>query len=224
MVKRSRASYSDDSMVAKKSKGQANKRNPVYRALRSMLERKYLDTQSGYIDFNTTNPIGSTYAISNIAEGNDYNNRQGRAITGLYVQLDFYAYMDALTANPTTAIPWTWHLVVDKQANGTLQGYNVLFDETIVTNSFASFKNLASNDDRFVILKTECGTVDLNGNGPFHKRYFIKIPQHCSQIRYPGTTAAVPNTNGIIFAISGAAASVLDGYFNIVTRLVFLDV
>lgn len=222
MVKRGRSEFANAGTVAKKSKGQYFKRSPLYRAIKSFMERKYWDTTNGYADFNSSYPTGTTVALSSIAEGSDFNNRLGRSISAQYVMIDVYCYMDS-SATPSTSVPFTYHILIDRQPNGSLAGTTTILDQSVITNGVFSYKNTGSNDNRFTILKTVTSAVDLQAKGPYHERHYIRIPAVDSTIRYGGTTAAVPNTNNIIFAIAGLAASPSDAYWNMTSRLCFTD-
>lgn len=206
----------------KKAKRSTILKSPISRILSSISERKYLDTFQSAVDFLSTYPNGLTYGICSIAEGNDYNQRVGRSIKMSYVVVDLYAYMDA-AAVPTTAIPFSFHVLIDKQPNGALISYNEAFDLTVINNGYAAFKNLATNDDRVHILKTISGGIDLNGTGPYRERFYIKIPEALSVSRYAGTTATYPQTNNLVIAVAANESSPSDSYYRFSTRVVFTD-
>lgn len=206
----------------KKRRAATVSKGPIARILSSMSERKYLDYTVTKTDFNTTYPSGVTYGISQIAEGSDFNNRVGRAIKYKYVMVDLFCFMDT-AASPNTAIPFSFHVVMDKQPNAVLATYDNVFDLSVIANGYAAFKNIATNEERFQILRTIDDTVDLNAHGPFRKRFYVKIPEACSVARYSGTTATYPQTNNLLIAVAASATSVLDGFFAFSTRVVFTD-
>lgn len=206
----------------KRTKKPFYSKSPIARLLSSMSEQKYIDTVQTTTDYNSTYPSGLAYSLCQLAEGNDFNNRQGRAVKMKYVMVDLFCFMDA-GASPTTAIPFTVHIVLDKQPNSATATYGNIMDLTVTTNGFQAFKNIATNSERFRILKTIGSTIDLNAHGPYRERFFVRIPEEFSVARYAGTTASVPQVNNILLALSASATTVGDGYYSFSTRVVYTD-
>lgn len=156
--------------------------------------------------------------VNQIAEGDDYLNRDGRKIFMKYLQYDCAVWCNSESA--TGNYPYSWYLVLDKQANGTAAAFTDIFDTTTIPATYA-FKNTKDYQDRFVILKKVKGIVG-EAMEDARDRMTGSIPLN-SVASYAATTAAVP-TSGAIYAIfvspSGANAN-LNYILN--TRLVFHD-
>jgi hypothetical protein len=183
-------------------------------------ELHYLDTIGAMSPVGVGGSIGS---LSTLAEGTEYNTRNGRTVQAKYLQYDI------LITPPTGAGVYDYYQMnffIDKAGGAASPAYASVFDVGSGQLGFA-FKNLQTNADRFIILKTLKGTV-MNGSPDIITRLtgVIKIPYKNSRITYSGAGALIPSTNAVLWSISsydntGLAASSFQFAYNI--RLAFID-
>ena len=97
-------------------------------------------------------------------------------------------------------------LVLDRNPQGSAPTFSTIFDSSVSSNCFA-MKNLAFNQDRFVILHEHIGVAVGNTGGDGQqgcaKGYlnFGKLKVEDQVVRYPGTIPSVPNTNGLFWSL-----------------------
>jgi len=221
--KRSRADLGGVAKRPRSSGSGASRRNRpttvalIKRVMASQEERKYLDNYQA----STTSTAGTTACINQIAEGDDYNNRIGRKVSLKNIQYD--VFIDVSNAAATEA--GFWCLVLDKQSNNALAGYTTVFDTSVIAAPFA-FKNDATFQERFQMLKFEPFVVSPSGNGGCHYRGFLPLETLLPEdqvVQYAGTAAGVPNKNAILmcYGSTGGAGDVTITYG---IRIKYVDV
>lgn len=197
--------------VEKKSRtSQPSKSSTTTTLVRELLgaqETKYLDNWV-QLSGGTMSRAGSVVDLGLIAEGSDFNQRIGRRIKLKYLQYDIR--VSCVTADtPDTRLPihWTWHLVLDRQPNGTPATVANILDSTVITNGPLRMKNIGVFNERFQILKTEKGFIQP----VFTNTASVAVPGSYASdscqchgglvikeiMQYGGSTASTPTTNDI---------------------------
>lgn len=186
-------------------------------------ELKYLDVNFTSQDPTTT---GTVYQINNIAEGSEFNQRDGRNIRIKYVDVKMWWDWPAAANAPTAPVSARCALVLDRQPNGTAATYGQIFDISVASPTFA-MKNVADNQYRFKILKDDLMTFYTGYAQDPLLDYFIKIPFSKSPkdsiVRYPGTTATVPNTNALYIVTCSSELAPSQTTINGVVRVAYVD-
>lgn len=151
---------------------------------------------------NGVDQSGETVSLNSIAEGDDYNNRTGRRISGVGV------YMDIIVDGPstTTANDFGFMAVVlDKQPNASLPTFATIFDIS-TANPGQAFKNSFSRGDRFEVLWLQPvatafqagASVGNTLSTPSHIRHYIPLKGNAAKTLYNSANAEVPNTGALI--------------------------
>lgn len=195
--KRSRAEYRTFKALKKRAfpRRYPTTTQKLVRELIGNQETKYVENYSIGTDM-----ASAVAPINNIAEGSDVNNRIGRKVKGKYIQVDVMINI-ANYGNTYSPVGWIWHIVQDRQPNGTAATYTTIFDTTTLQQY--PFKNLANYAERFNILKTETGFISPTNNANtglgmcsnnLHVRAYIPFKEI---VQFGGTTSSVPTTNAI---------------------------
>lgn len=165
----------------------------VRRIIERTAEAKELYTSSASTNVTTT---GTVVPINNIAQGDDINNRTGKSIKTKQIDIQYRVISNTTNALGVSQVA----LVYDSQPNGTAPTYSAIFDITNI-NAGMAFRNTANFADRFKIFwidqLPETETDDVSLSGYVHRgRKFIKVRMDDprAEVRYGGTTAAVPNS------------------------------
>lgn len=165
----------------------------VRRIIERTAEAKELYT-SDASEFVTT--TGAVVCLNLIAQGDDINNRTGKSIKTKQITVQY-----RVLSNTTNALGFSQvALVHDSQPNGTIATYSQIFDSSNV-NAGMCFRNTANFADRFKIYwmdrlpATQADDVAVSGY-THRDNHFIKLTMNDknAEVRYGGTTAAVPNT------------------------------
>lgn len=192
-------------------------------------QRKFFSRKEvKYLDYSTTYPTaiavgGNAVCLNQIAEGDDYNQRDGRMIFGKYVQVDCMIHAPSTSGND-----WGFAaIVIDLQSNLAAPNFSDVFNAP-AGNLGASFKNLASSQERFKIIKFQTWHVEYGSpDNNVRIRWFVKIPVACSRSRYNGTIAAIPGSNACYFVIASSqntGSTVANGAgLALTTRFAFND-
>jgi hypothetical protein len=189
-------------------------------------ETHYLDTALGTGGIAAVPVGGWVLCFNNIAEGVEYNTRNGRTIIGKYAQLDVCIYPPT-TADAMDVVQWA--LVNDVSGVGTAPAYTDIFDEAATGVPLAQcFKNIRSNVDCFKIMAGD-NVIVRNGlpNATYHVRRLIKIPLKYTRTNFKDNTAVIPLTNALYFVMvsqnnSGVVASSASALT--VLRYAFVDI
>lgn len=184
----------------------------VKKAIGRAAEAKEVLNQFNFT-FNATTNI--TQALNLVAEGTDYNSRIGRSVTHKYLEIS----LGMICVPTTTGIASNgdygrWTIVLDRQPNGALATYNVIFDSaTGLGNRITSI-----NQDRFKIIASEefaiggnvnASTGTQNGSGavPYHIRRFVdlsKLKGQDGKTKFMGTGATVGDVDeGVLLFCMG---------------------
>lgn len=188
----------------------------VRRAIGSACEAKEVLNQFNFT-FNATTNI--TQALNLIAEGNDYNARIGRSITHKYLEISLGIINQPTTTNVTgTGDYGRWAIVLDRQPNGALATFNVIFDSaTGLGNRITSI-----NQDRFKIIASEefsvatvfspgAAGVGASGAAPYHIRRYVdlsKLKGQDARTKFQGSTANITDVDeGVLLFCMGTTLS-----------------
>jgi len=189
-------------------------------------ELKVVDIASATYAANTT---GSCTCLNLVAQGDDFNQRQGRKIILKSLYVRGFASSRDLTSGPNLA-----RLIIfyDAQANGTTP----VITDVLTAASSVSHLNL-DNRDRFKILHDSqhaFGQVDTTatqavglGQGCYAIKEYIRIPKAFQNTTYnaAGGTAGAIATGGLWMLIIGfQAGTSADSTYTLSTRTRFLDV
>ena len=157
-------------------------------------EDKYLDTAVANTSVTNT-PV--VVALTDIAQGDNYYNRNGNLVQSKYLQCEFTVNQLA----GTTPINFKVALVLDRQPNGIGPTFQNVYDTSVAPLTF-SLKNIQAYQERFVILKEWLGvTTGANGGDGMQscvKGYINlrKLSQADQIVRWSGSGAVAPNVNG----------------------------
>lgn len=190
--------------------------------LQGINEKKYLDVYSPANDM--TMNVGTVACINQVAEGTDFNNRIGRKVAPKYLEYDLTITTTTAT-QPTVPTMGIVHFVWDKQPNTGLPSYNTIFDTTVITATWSSFKNLSGFGERFRILKSHPTewSGSSNYSEPLRIRGFLNLEPVSQNCEYNSSAAAVPSAGSLLIAYSSneAVASGLQLYY--ATRFAYTD-
>ena len=143
----------------KSIKSRSGRSKTVARAAR--LNRKeihYLDTSLGTGGIAAVPVGGWVLCFNNIAEGVEYNTRNGHTITGKYAQLYICIYPPT-TGDEMDVVQWA--LVNDVSGVGGAPAYTDIFDIAATGVPIAqAFKNIRNNVDQFKILLATMSLFD----------------------------------------------------------------
>jgi len=154
-----------------------------YRVLKSMVnsEKKVFETGLSSVVTSTT---GSITSLTDIAQGDDYQNREGRSIlmNSLETRLTF-----TINASATeTFVRCLW--VLDTMGQDSGSSPPTIAGQILITNAYNTLRS--SNPvymKRFVILKDELLKLDQVNNPTVVCHQFRKMHHH---VKYNGTAAA----------------------------------
>lgn len=144
------------------------------------VERKFLDTTQAA---TTQTNVATIAPLSYIAEGDDYNSRDGHSILtqGMLFRM-------RMTANSTAVVNFIRVMVfIDKEMNGTAPVVGDILEAT--TDYLSPIQHDAGK--RFKILFDRIFSLDYNGRGTAAINKWFRINHH---IKYTGTTAAAASS------------------------------
>lgn len=184
-------------------------------------EPKYIDTALNVLSLTTTPQV---FNLNDVAQGDNYTNRQGNVVQSRYLQ---YRFSCNLT-NQTIVQPSNYKMaiVLDRQPNGVAPTFAQCFDTAVSTLVF-SMKNVAQFQERFVILAETIGVATGTTGGDASQACFkgfvdlSKMPIADQVVRYNGTIATSPNTNGLYLMIVSTSTLAGDCRFVGTYRYVF---
>lgn len=165
----------------------------------SAREPKYMETGLNVASLTSTPQV---FALSDIAQGDNYTQRNGNLVQSKYLQFEFSCNQVA----GTLPINFKAALVLDRQPNGTAPTFAQVFDTSVAQLVF-SMKNIAAFQERFQILKEYVGVATSTLGGDASQSVFkgyidlSKLKQADQVVRWNGTTATSPNTNGYYLLI-----------------------
>lgn len=178
--------------------------------LRSLInvERKFLDLQLAPTAIAGSG-AGNVVLMNGIAQGADYNQRNGNSIKMNSVHIEGFLTLDASQANDCIKLS----LILDRQPNGTIATFGDCYDLTTVPGSIA----LRNSDtvDRYKVLKTKDVVLSTAGKTKVFFKFLYKFPNHGSKdsmdghVKYNNTTAAVGSitSNALYFMYCGTLAT-----------------
>lgn len=172
-------------------------------------ETKFNDVSLSGIDPVTT-PVT---LLSGIAEGDDYNSRNGRSILGKDLTLRWTFYMQGSISAACRVL-----IICDKyNVSGALPALSDIFQDPSSTLS-AINKN---NTDRFVIVKSKLFFINNLSKTVDNGKMYVKIPFHIKFDDVNNNVGSVDN-NALYFVVQTDAATT-DIDFNLYSRLNFYD-
>lgn len=158
------------------------------------VEKKFFDV-SAYTQVPTSTP--SIVNLSNIAEGNDYNQRDGNSIL-----LQSLQWRMNLAANASATRNFLRIIIFrDNDQRGTDPAPGDLLETTAGDSALVS-PLLHYVNQRFSILSDKCYTLNLNGDSGFKMiKKYMKFPPG-THIKYQNTTGAdASNWEGALYAL-----------------------
>jgi len=181
-------------------------------------------TEIKTFDFNSGGvpPVGGiSYCINQIAAGTDFFNRIGRHIKVVGIDFDM-TFIPTATGNFDFGLA---ALVYDRQPNVSLATYADVYAGGPPPG--ISFVNLATNANRFQILKSwVCPPLNnLAGEAP-RFRGTVRVPRNLVDVEYSSSSATIPSTGAFLilvgsFTNSGLMATSISTGFS--TRILFTD-
>lgn len=137
------------------------------KTLKGLVNTEYKNKEVG--TSATPSTTGTLTLLNGLAEGDDYNNRDGRSVRFKSLQISLATVLHASAT--TTRIRWA--IVLDRDASNTVNS------ASIYSNEYASFRNL-DNRRRFTFLKEGYFTMALYNGAPTPKiiDYYKKIDIH----------------------------------------------
>jgi len=182
-------------------------------------EPKYMETGLNVTSLTSTPQV---FALTDIAQGDNYTNRNGNLVQSKYLQYEYSCNQ----AGGTLPINYKMALVLDRQPNGTAPTFAQVFDTSVAALVF-TMKNIAAFQDRFKILKEDIGvcTGAYGGDATqsVHKGFIdlSKLKESDQLVRWGGTIATSPNTNGIYLLIVTNTVTTNEATFRGSFRFVF---
>lgn len=137
--------------------------------------------------------------LNQVARGDDYNERVGRSIKNVSVQLKMDAYHNTTDTATFTTIRWL--LLIDKEANGAVP----VTTDLLTAEDTTSMRNL-TNRRRFIILKDAKILLDNNRESrsiKYFRRLALKTIFNSGNA---GTVADIDSGSLILIFISNAAS------------------
>jgi len=212
----------ETSLGYKKKARRALKTKKRISALLASEEVKYLDVGITVSSLTTTPQI---FALNDVAQGDTAFTRDGNACHSKYLQYIFGCNATILNGGPAMC---KVALILDRQPNGVAPIYSQIYD-TAVGPLWSNMKNIATNQDRFVILREydilATSYQGSDGSESVLKGYIDLSKRNIrDQItRWGSTVAASPNTNGYYLAIVSNSAVVNYVQFQGTFRYAFND-
>jgi len=176
----------------------------IVRQVQNKSELKYLSNVfAGTLNTGATQIVG--YQVCGLAEGTENNQRVGRKVTLVNLQISFYCAPDA-TSTPFPNTSWdngTLWVVQDKYPNGTPAAAGDVFDYSSGGIQYGlAFKNMQENPDRFSILLRKEWSYSVANQ--IMRPQFHQVNLNNLVVQYSGTSNGTGNIqkNGIIIFIS----------------------
>lgn len=195
----------------------------IRRVVENSEEKKYFETAGSQADTTAT---GVIVPLNNIAEGNDFNQRDGRKVRNKYVEADVVMAISTAQAVAGTTRIGTWHLVLDRQPNGTAPTFGQIFDTTIC-EPWQAYKNVQQFAQRFKILKTERFVIGTAEAGQTYRLNAFINMMNLSDVdqitHWPGSTGVVPNTNALYLVYVSDETAGSQCVISWATRVVYVD-
>lgn len=139
------------------------------------------------------NTTGTVVHLNPIVTGTDVTNRIARRVNVKAVDVMYSWRQNAAGAGGQIA------LVYDNQPDGTVPGYNVIFD-TSVGGAGMAFKNTVQNAKRFKIFWLDTQPTFGQSADPTvfmeKRRHYVKVPEACQPCQFGSSAGTVPNTGG----------------------------
>lgn len=174
------------------------------------VEKKFLDT---VVTATTQGTAGTFTPLTYIAEGDDYNSRDGHSIL-----TQGFLFRMRLTANSTSVVNFMRIILfVDKEFAGTVATTAQLLETT------TEYMSPLQHDQgrRFSILMDKIVALDYNGKGTVSFNKYFKINSH---IKFVGTGAtAADGKEGHIFLFTMSDNNTNQPGWGMYSRIRFTD-
>lgn len=201
-------------------------RNQLHRQILAEAETKYLDT---YNAGAAPAAGGTVVLLNNPAAGTDFNQRTGRHIESMYVDVEVCVRLAAAPGVANTAVGTMLALVVDTMpATGTAPTAGQVFETVNTGSASVDLSNVSQYGDRFHILWKERTTVYAGttqpfqvDNGRYHK--FIKIPQAYQKVEFNTTPLPTANALYLVYFDDSNLGSATSTALNINARYAYKD-
>lgn len=178
------------------------------------VEYKTLD----YLNHTSQQPYTGASVITclnQVARGDDYNERIGRSIKNVSVQLNFDAFHN--TTDTSTFTTLRWMLLIDKEANGAVP----VITDLLSNDTTTSMRNL-TNRRRFIILKDARILLDNNRESRSVK-YFRRLNLKTIFNQGDAGTVADIDSGSLILILQTNAAETYKPLVQITSRVRFID-
>lgn len=171
-------------------------------------ELKFLDTS-----FNTdASTTATVVALTSMATGDTIITRDGNVVSARALELRVNSSLEAITQNATLRFV----VVCDHAANSAAPTFSgtattSVFDATTIQ----AMRNLSCLD-KYTILMDKTFVINQsasNAGGVQHHFFkkWIKIPQHCQEVRYQDNASGIPMKNALsLLYIADVASGVTD--------------
>lgn len=181
-----------------------------------------INTEYKHFDKQTTlspNTVGLVHHLTNIPEGNDDNERNGRSIRlkNIYLRGEI-AMSTATPQNSAVSQYFRYILLIDKECKGVAPTPSDIL-ETVHWNSPLKM----NNDYQWMVLKDKLYTLDNAKGRSKAVKIFKKIDAH---IKYQGTGATIGdarNNQIFLMVISNESNPDVLPYFNFYSRVRYVD-
>jgi len=194
-------------------KSSASRLTPkISRGLGPFVERKV------YTQAYSQNPTttGQTVSVCSVLQGTDIQNRIGRHIRALYMDI----VVNQACLSTTLYDQLSVAVVLDTAASAGLPPFTTVMDTTICGP--IALQNVIVSGKRFRVLKWIDATVGGGGPQSQTDRFRIQIPSSHSIFEFAGAATSYPITNAVFLCISSGLSSTLD-YTEILVQTVFED-
>lgn len=213
--------YSSSTAAAGKKARATRTRRRTITAMLLAREPKFVETAVNTL--SVTN-VPQIFNLNEIGQGDNYMNRQGQVVQAKYLQFRYSCNMTNQAA--AQGANFKFAIVLDRNPQGSAPTFSAIFDTSVSVPVF-TMKNLAFNQDRFVLLHEHIGVATGNTGGDASqscaKGYINlgKLKVEDQVVRYPGTIPSVPNTNGLFLVIVSTSTVANDVRFLGTFRYVF---
>lgn len=164
-------------------------------------EYKYLDTN---LDFSPVQDDWLIFPLTNVAQGDDNFQRQGRSILGkaIYFRLTF-----DLASLPSAALRLV--LVRYTACNGALPDPNQMFEDP---TNVSTFRSLSGPIRNYTLIWDKRFTMDADNLQTMYVDKYFKISDHIKYVGVDSSTESLGNNSYFFMVLSNQAAGSLGMY------------
>lgn len=180
------------------------------------VEDKFVDTTITH-DLSPGTPT-LAQVLNQIAQGSDYNQRNGNKVLDKYLQINMRIFLDpAATALATNTVRVV--ILIDKKPQIGALNWNTVYTGT---NNVTGLINKNSAGDRIVVLQDKKFVLNGGNMRLYYKKFFINLSRIHSQ--YTGPTATDYESGTIyILTISDVSGLSPDVHIRANSRFAYMD-